>query len=319
MERFNVHSSNVDISVYSNLDYEISKSLQQQFLNYLQIVKLNYKTDYTVCLLKEKFGIDFDKQLNGYDIFISRNNRRIYTVIKKDDLQNNIIYIKRLIESLRNRILESKGAIFFHGASISIDDKAAIFLGNKNSGKTTTILNFLASGQAEYMSNDRVALLKEDGVIKVIGSPTNIGLRATTLEANNKLKGLIYNKINRKMQLDAESRIVLSVKQLRESLKIEEKSEAKLGWIFYIERAKDGITAIKQLSYNELIEKLKEQRINGVFEKNIILNDCIDVKNNTIENIIPENVKAYYFSQDGNCNQIFRKIFNQDLERGEID
>ncbi len=315
MEIFNLHGECVDISIYSNLDFKIMKPLQEQFLTYFKITDLVERPDYCICLLNDNFGIKFKDKLAENDIYISKKERKIYTIIKGEDIEENILYIKRLVESLRNRILEFKGAIFFHGASISIDGKAAVFIGSNNSGKTTTILNYLSKFNCKYLSNDRTAIIMKNNKTMVIGSPTKIGIRISTLESNKKLKTKFQSDLQNKKQTDDRNRFVLSIRQLREYLNIKEDSSAILKWVFFIKRSKNGTTQVKSIPYYEMICRLKEQRIEGVFSKNIILKGCLDTKNTEIESIIPRNIEAYQFSQDGECSQILNDIFNKSIER----
>lgn len=319
-EKFNIFDEWINIKVFSECNYSMKEETKKLFKGYFNVdnKEIMIPIDYNIYLLSNDHNINFMDNLDEHKIFISKKDHKLYLVMKENNKEEEIIYYKRIIESLRNRILEKKGAIFFHASSISIDGNAAIFVGEKNSGKTTTMLNYLTERNGKYISNDRTALIKKDGKTIAIGSPTNIGIRAKTIESNKKLRGALPKKINENIKLDDEARMSISIRELREKLNIKDVKEAKLKWIFFIEHTKNETATIKKISYEELINQIGKQRVEGTYKKNRMLKQCIETKENDIQNIISKNVEGYYFSQDGNCSEIlyefFKKSINQERE-----
>ncbi len=314
MQKFNLCGENVNIAVYSNLDYDITDDLENMFLKYLIVTEFEKEADYSVCLFKEKYDMHFLESLNGYDIFISKMEKKIYSVVPGEYSEDNILYIKRLIESLRNRILESKGAIFLHGASISIDGKTAIFIGDNNAGKTTTMLNYLAKEKVKYVSNDRVALINQNKVTKVIGSPTNIGIRLQSIEENQRLRSKFSAEEIKNACFDSRTRMSLSVQKLKEKLNIEEEPISKLQWLFYLQHSQNGECSIKSIKKEEMLTKISPHIVDGVFKKNAIINKSLDVSRNSLEDVLNENVHMYEFNQDGDCTPMLKNIFLKQRE-----
>lgn len=314
MQKFNLCGENANIAVYSNLDYDIIDDLENMFQKYLTVTDFEKEADYSVCLFKEKYDLNFSESLNGYDIFISKIKKKIYSVVSGEYSEDNILYIKRLIESLRNRILESKGAIFLHGASISIDGKTAIFIGDNNAGKTTTMLNYLAKEKVKYVSNDRVALINQNGVTKVIGSPTNIGIRLQSIEENQRLRSKFSAEEIKNARFDSRTRMSLSVQKLKEKLNIEEEPISDLQWLFYLQHSQNGECCMKSLGKEEMLSKISSHIVDGVFKKNAIINKSLDVSRNSLEDVLNNNVYMYEFKQDGDCTPMLKNIFLKQRE-----
>lgn len=314
MQKFNLCGENTNIAVYSNLNYDITDDLENMFLKYLTVADFEEEADYSVCLFKEKYDMNFLESLNGYDIFISKMEKKIYSVVPGEYSEDNILYIKRLIESLRNRILESKGAIFLHGASISIDGKTAVFIGDNNAGKTTTMLNYLAKEKVKYVSNDRAALINQKGITKVIGSPTNIGIRLQSIEENQRLRSKFSAEEIKNARFDSRTRMSLSVQKLKEKLNIEEEPISNLQWLFYLQHSQNGECSIKSIEREEMLTKISPHIVDGVFKKNAIINKSLDVNRNSIEEVLNDNVCIYEFNQDGDCTQILKNIFLKQRE-----
>ena len=81
MQKFNLCGENANIAVYSNLDYDIIDDLENMFQKYLTVTDFEKEADYSVCLFKEKYDLNFSESLNGYDIFISKIEKKIYSVV----------------------------------------------------------------------------------------------------------------------------------------------------------------------------------------------------------------------------------------------
>ena len=250
MEKFYLNSEFAKIGVYSEIDYGLKEKMSELFKEYLEIKNFeteNVKLDYSICFLKNNHGINMKEKLDSHNLFISKKQRVLYTTLnyEKDE---EIIYVKRIVESLRNRILEEKGVVFLHGACIVVDEYGIAFVGGKYSGKTTTIFNYLLKEKAKFLSNDRIGIVRQGNKTIVIGCPSNIGIRATTINSNVILKGKITNS---QKKFDNESRIALSIKELREKFGIKCVSSAELKYIFLLEHNEQEEIKIKKTFKDE--------------------------------------------------------------------
>ncbi|MDO5557024.1 MAG: hypothetical protein Q4G05_02095 [Clostridia bacterium] len=315
MQKFNINGEFVNIGIYSELEYSITKELQKIFLSYLQIENSTKKEDYKICIFNSNHDIQYTDSLNGYDIFISQEKKIIYTVLPKEYSKDSVIYIKRLIESLRNRILESKGAVFFHGSAVSINNKAAIFVGKKNVGKTTALLNYLSqNNDAKYMSNDRVALIRDNDKIKVIGSPTNLSVRLKTLEKNKKFRGNLTLEEMKKLKVDSQDRFIFSVYDVKKNLDVGEKTSSNLEWVFCFDFEDKNKKSFREINYSEAQKFLEDNVINGVFEKNRIIDKTINVDRNNLSDLFDNNIIKFY-ERKGFYPINFNEILKNEIDK----
>lgn len=101
--------------------------------------------------------------------------------------------IKRLV---REQILygsrESKFQIPLHSGAFRYNGKGFMVMGDKGSGKTSTILSMLHEG-SDFISNDLIFLKKEDGFY-VLGTPESIRIGIGTAKQYKELESLIPNQ-----------------------------------------------------------------------------------------------------------------------------
>ena len=116
--------------------------------------------------------------------------KKVIWIREPDNSEWKIQLLNRLIrDSLRN--LLSGKLCYLHGAFVIYKEKGICILGEKRSGKTTSVLNFLDSPKCKFVSNDDVAILRRGEELVGIGWPRAFSLRKDSLEALEKI-GICY-------------------------------------------------------------------------------------------------------------------------------
>lgn len=317
MEKFYVEGDYTNICCLSNLNYSIKDDLQKQMYEYMKVtMEPKEVTDYTVVIAKSIPKLSLYELLNGKKIYFDKRKKIIYTELGNCSDTEGIVYIKRLIESLRNRILESKGGIFLHASAISIGNDVCIFIGNKEAGKTTTMLNYLSHGNADYVANNRICLFPKNETIKVIGSPTNIGVHYDTILNNEILKEKFKDIEDKK---DNEGRILISLNELKNRLNIYEKPIANLKNVFYLQHGNKKNIDLRKISFEQIINNIEGQVVDGVFSENSILKNTYDVNQNSLYQMLKNKSISYFtFIQDGDCTKMLQKVLEERQVENEI-
>ncbi len=202
----NIYSSNTSISDFLNKylspyfqmnSDEMNGDIQICIIKIANIVK--YEFDFSDCtvvdILKHK---NKDKEIKAYNICFDKY--KVYYIIRSGNIimmnfENRSIVIigERDEELLRDLVLVIRdssyihlvleGYVQIHAASVVVkDDKAILFVGKSNSGKTTSLLHTIKDERCELLSNGRVFVKQNDETITIIGTPENIGVRKRTLQ-----------------------------------------------------------------------------------------------------------------------------------------
>lgn len=104
------------------------------------------------------------------------------TIILPD--QETIWLIQRALRLIRNILrlqLARAGAIFLHAGMVSMPGYGGIaYVGDKQAGKTSSILAALTQG-AHFVTNDDLVILSDGPHLRALGSPRSIRVRHDTL------------------------------------------------------------------------------------------------------------------------------------------
>ncbi len=79
------------------------------------------------------------------------------------------------------RMLAQPGLLDLHAAAFTVAGRAVLLVGPKQSGKTTLLVDALASGRSKLLANDRVFVDTRAEPGRAFGVPTLVSLRAGTL------------------------------------------------------------------------------------------------------------------------------------------
>lgn len=91
--------------------------------------------------------------------------------------------VLRVVRELVTSQAHARGAFALHASAVAGADRAVtLFVGPKGAGKTTHLLLALARPGTALVANDRVLLRPEGVSFRVLGLPTIVALRTSTLE-----------------------------------------------------------------------------------------------------------------------------------------
>ena len=122
---------------------------------------------------------------------IIRENNKISIFCKGDS--NSKVLIRVITELMIRKLLERK---FFplHASSIMVDDKAELFFGNKNSGKSTALFSNVVLNNAYPIANDITFLGRENGIWTAFGIPYDVTFDETLFSQIGLKKNITNNR-----------------------------------------------------------------------------------------------------------------------------
>ena len=121
-----------------------------------------------------------DSQDVGVLIEESQNS----AVVFLEDSGNTSRYLlMRTIRHFIFKMLSKYGFVPVHASAVEVSGSGIAFVGDKRSGKTTSLLSCLRYGRASFIANDAVFIGGEKGEYILASAPTSVGLRKNTLEA----------------------------------------------------------------------------------------------------------------------------------------
>lgn len=284
-------SSNNDVDIYKVLiDFILDKDLYQSSLDLPDILKIT----------------------NSGNIVLSSGKNKIKIIISKFD-ENALIDLKRIVIDCFARYYDFKKVYFVHGASVvnKQNGMATVFVGASGSGKTTNMLQFLNTNSYNYMANDRIGFYVQDSQVYVIGFPSNVGIRASTLEIYPEIKrrlvkyfsdteyaaNIIESLIN-----NCTNKLSIKINNLKQAFQCDSIFCAPLGTLIFTEFDKNSNKVeVEKITLDEVIERMEKYKIHAVSKEQIYLNDVIsfDVDKYELNFICLSNYDSYLYKQNG--------------------
>lgn len=337
MKKYLMFNDLVRFNLYLENDLFISK-LKKYLGDYI-LFRSDYQTekeeindiDLSIIIIEKEAQAEnwkFQRRaINGFNCALK--DEKFYIILGQNNLNDNILFLKRILSDLVNRFIEIKGGMFFHSSSIVALEKSVIFIGDKGTGKTTNMLYILKNGEFDYCSNERTGLIKIDDSIITYGSPARINIRVNTLEQNEKLRKLLWDKINindykkyKNLSLSREcsERVVVSFEDICNSLNISSVPFSNLGAICNLIFDPIIDFKIEKITYDEIKPYLLSSKINGVFEQREELNDIFECENNSLDNILRNiNNVTYYNIRQNNSKDNSAEIMEIIMEDMVVD
>lgn len=124
-------------------------------------------------------------------IFLIDDKSKILQIvqpIENDWLPQMLVRLSR--DALRN--IAFSQMYYLHGAFIIYKDFGICILGEKRSGKTTSVMNILSFGNSDFVSNDDVSVAYENGEWVAYGWPRALSVRKDSVQALEK-QGAKFN------------------------------------------------------------------------------------------------------------------------------
>ena len=160
----------------------------------------------------------------------------------------------RLIRVLSRFQLSEKGEIFAHGGLIKSNDRGLCFIGEKKSGKTSSIISYLKNFGGYFISNDDVSISIDDlGFLKGKGWPRSVVVRQDTLTILNLKK---VNKLNHPLNNKIDN--CFYPKEFATWLNTEILSETTIDYIIFPKFEKLNYPKIEELEFEEGIIRLQQ-------------------------------------------------------------
>lgn len=125
--------------------------------------------------IREKKGIGIKKIK-----FAISNKRKTIYITEPNDILMKIYTVSRIIRDMFRAELVRRGGIPIHGGLVKNGQYGIGVIGERKSGKTTTILALLAGG-FEYITNDDAIICCDNNAIIGYGSNRSISIRRDTI------------------------------------------------------------------------------------------------------------------------------------------
>ncbi|WP_157763302.1 hypothetical protein [Pseudomonas citronellolis] len=174
-----------------------------------------------------------------------------YFPIENREVTRRMVF--RLLRAIVVIVLREKGWGFVHASAVSLDGDVLAFIGDKFSGKTTSLLAMLEYTDARFITNDKMALSSNSPCDGVIGFPISIGIRVGTLEVLPSFDRRCSN-LN-KVYKSGDKALRLTTRELTKVFGKAPVSGGRLKAIFFpvYNESYDGYS-IERLSFRETLE-----------------------------------------------------------------
>lgn len=136
------------------------------------------------------------KQQYSCENLIIRDNN-VIKIFYKNDLGSKIL-IRVITELLIRKLLE-KGYFPIHASCVMINNEATLFIGKKNSGKSTALFSNVLFNNAYPISNDITFVGKHKNDWKAVGIPYDITFDASLFNQVKQINEEMFNVNNEKL------------------------------------------------------------------------------------------------------------------------
>lgn len=124
--------------------------------------------------------IFYEKSVDSPEVKIYVDKDKKIITIKQEG-EWLVLYLVRIVRSLFRWLYYEESAIFLHGAFISLHGIGIAILGEKRSGKTTTLLSLMSLEECKYITNDDLCVIQDKEIYKGLGWPRSLCIRKESL------------------------------------------------------------------------------------------------------------------------------------------
>jgi hypothetical protein len=114
-----------------------------------------------------------------------------------------------LRDQLLGQLEKARGWVVFHAAAVCRDGVGVAFMGDRNAGKTTSLVALMSTGRWHFLSADRVKLRPADDGVAMRGMPARCNIHRIALENDPFLRPLARGR-----RYDAEDKCLVDVADL---------------------------------------------------------------------------------------------------------
>ncbi|MBC1412430.1 hypothetical protein HB961_04155 [Listeria welshimeri] len=251
-----------NICFFINCDNEYLYSTLEELL-FTKQININADTmeieisNYTINVRKK----DYKKRNNG-NLIIKKEEAEIFQKLNHFDIvyedKNIELIAKHIMRFIRELLVTNiqERKVYLHAGCVEYYQKGILIIGDKFSGKTTTILNLLSTGKFDYVSNDKVFINGNN----ISSLPMSMGVRYGTLSKNKAFIRIFNIKEAEYSLYEKNSRVFLSPLKIMDCLNVELKFQSKLSYVL-APKYDSEITKVKyektMISIKSLVEKTR--------------------------------------------------------------
>lgn len=240
--------------------------------------------------------------------YIVYEDKKIIYIRKPLDLIWRKQLVLRIIRDCLKNILLNNGMIYLHGAFVVYEHKGICILGDKRSGKTTSVLNLLSHQNSQFLSNDDVSIKVSEKNTKAFGWPRSISVRKDSFDAlkkakiNYKLEEMdLAHPYNNKQSKLSDEYITFYPNEFSELTNSLLTESSNLDCVIFTKFGQEN--SIKEIGYKDGCEKLRNYIVTDINRYFKELEDYFKNKkkeNLEISDIIRKDVKFLEVSQNFN-------------------
>ncbi len=172
IQYLNVHGISIKLFSYTE---EIINKLKHDYGLFYTSEEDNIDIEVIVEKAKDNYlGREYFVSLKGNYCFVSREKIHFYIVNENDAKFYTGEFRKYFTAVISRKLYEKYKALCFHSASVEMNGKGIVFMGESGSGKTSLALQFFLS-KAKYVSNELTFMYK-DKEVNILGMPQQINL-----------------------------------------------------------------------------------------------------------------------------------------------
>lgn len=190
IQYLNVHGIRMRVDCYiKGLVEELKKDYGVFFSDQEENVEIEVIVEKSAV---ETLGGEFFITLKGNYCLIDNTKIHFILVNDNDAKFYKGEFRKYFTAAISRKLFEKYNALCFHSATVDVDGKGIVFMGESGSGKTSLVLQFFLGG-AKYVSNDLTFLQKKGGE-DILGMPQQINLGHGALAWFYKKAPQMFNK-----------------------------------------------------------------------------------------------------------------------------
>lgn len=205
-----------------------------------------------------------------------------------------------------------------------------VFIGDTGSGKTTNMLYLLNTGLYDYLANDRIGFYVKNSSIYVIGFPSNIGVRASTVENNYDLKQKLIcyfphqkykENVLESMENTCSKKLSLTICDIKEAFQCDSTFCAPLETIIFTEFDKFfKFSNIEKLDPSKSLSRLLKYEISSISKEQSYLNECLMFNVTKFQDSTTyfSYYMSYLYRQNNNTNKILEIVENNDKVKKKV-
>lgn len=172
-------------------------------------------------------GLIFRRPVPDLTVSVSRARRLIE--ITGDNPTHVELQVRTLLrDQLLGQLEKLQGWTVFHAAAVQRDGTGIVFAGDRNAGKTTSMIALMSTGKFDFLSADRVKLRAGDERPQLRGMPGRCNLHRVALTTDPVLKPLAAGR-----HYDREGKCLVDVGDLTRLTGVEQVAAADLGLIVF--------------------------------------------------------------------------------------